>query len=62
MDKFYKLDPESQQYIECGSVVVTCSTEDCWNQGVGIEVADDPNGYVICGPCGQTLKTPEEAS
>jgi uncharacterized Zn finger protein (UPF0148 family) len=32
---------------------VTCTTQDCPNQGVTIEL--DADGTVFCGPCGQEI-------
>lgn len=52
---FTRLDPDTGLLVECGSRTVVCTTVGCGNRGVPIEVADDPDGVVICGPCGTTL-------
>jgi hypothetical protein len=49
------VDFETGETREVGGKFVACRTVDCMNQGVDIEVPDDPNGVVICGPCGQQI-------
>jgi hypothetical protein len=41
--------------------IVTCQTEGCENNGIGIELTD-PEPTVICGPCNQEItdKQPTE--
>ncbi|AYD86263.1 hypothetical protein JTF60_gp17 [Microbacterium phage Efeko] len=58
MTTFLRIDPETGQLIECGSRTVVCETAGCENVGISIEVADDPNGAVVCGPCGRWIIAP----
>ena len=34
--------------------ICTCHTENCENNGIGIEILD-PSPVVMCGPCGQEI-------
>lgn len=57
---FSRIDPATDELIECGAKTVHCTTPGCINEGVGIEVADDPDGAVQCGPCEQWIIAPNE--
>lgn len=57
--RYTAFDPNTGEPYEVGGKTVTCTTEGCFNEGVPIEVPDDPNGVVICGPCGNQI-TEEE--
>ena len=35
---------------------VTCSTTDCRNEGVPIDVPNNPDSLVICGACGEPIR------
>lgn len=48
---------ENNNPVQVPGVIVTCTTPECVNDGIGIEVPDDPNGYAVCGGCGNTLRT-----
>lgn len=49
---YMAIDPETGTQYEVGGKTVTCTTHGCFNEGIPIEVPDDPNAIVICGPCG----------
>jgi hypothetical protein len=41
--------------------IVTCHTENCENENIGIELID-PAPTVICGPCGVEITDKESVS
>lgn len=59
MSDWTRYDPELNAFVPCGGRTVACAMAGCENEGVGIEVADDPNGAVLCGACGCWIIAPE---
>lgn len=57
---YNRIDPETDELVECGGRIVVCATPDCINYQVEIEVADDPASAVQCGPCGEWVIPPGE--
>jgi len=53
---FYRYDPDTDSLVECDPKTVVCTTTGCENEGIPIQVADDPNATVVCGPCGNQIE------
>lgn len=60
MSTYVAIDPITGDAYEVPGKQVQCVNTDCENNGISIEVPDDPHGVVVCGPCGLWIVPPSK--